>query len=122
MEKFFKTLLMCVKSRGLNISICIVYRVRSLCDILMSKLWVKNGVKNFAHMGPFVPLGGCLGGRHSPTQAPFSDKHMYLKNDVTKKCLFCLNKGVFETGLLSRAFLQNLELVGLIPLESCACK
>ena len=36
-------------------------------------------------MGPFI--------------AP-SDERMYLKNDVTKKCLFCLNKGVFETGLL----------------------
>ena len=80
----------------------------------MSKLWVKNGVKNFAHMGPFVPP--------PPPQAPLLDERMYLKNDVTKKCLFCLNKGVFETGLLSRAFLHNLELVGLIPLESCACK
>ena len=69
----------------------------------MSKLWVKNGVKNFAHMGPLRIWD-------------------LLKNDVTKKCLFCLNKGVFETGLLSRAFLHNLELVGLIPLESCACK
>ena len=51
-------------------------------------------------MGPFIPPGGHLGGRHSPPQAPLSDERMYLKNDVTKKWLFCLNKGVFETGLL----------------------
>ena len=36
-------------------------------------------------MGPFVPP---------------PDERMYLKNDVTKKWLFCLNKGVFEMGLL----------------------
>ena len=62
------------------------------------------------------------GTSHPPPQVPLSEERMYLKNDVTKKWLFCLNKGVFEMGLLSRAFLQNLELVGLIPLESCACK
>ena len=53
----------------------------------MSKLWVKNGVKNFVHMGPFVP-------------PLLSNECMYLKNDVTKKWLFCLIKGVFEMGLL----------------------
>ena len=31
---------------------------------------------------------------------PLSDECMYLKNDVTKKWLFCLIKGVFEMGLL----------------------
>ena len=52
-------------------------------------------------MGPFIPPGGDIwGGRRSPPQAPLSDKRMYLKNDITKKWLFCLIKGVFETGLL----------------------
>ena len=45
-------------------------------------------------MGPFIPPGG----------APLSDECMYLKNDISKKCLFCLNKGVFEMGLLRYAF------------------
>ena len=71
----------------------------------MGKKWSKK----FCAYGTFRP-------------PPLLDERMYLKNDVTKKCLFCLNKGVFEMGLLSRAFLHNLELVGLIPLESCACK
>ena len=79
--------------------------------------------KKFCTHGTFhPPLGGHLGGRHSLPQVLLLDERMYLKIDVTKKCLFCLNKGVFEMGLLSRAFLHNLELVGLIPLESCACK
>ena len=55
-------------------------------------------------MGPFIPPQGTLldicGGRHSPPQALLSDECMYLKNDVTKKWLFCLIKGVFEMGLL----------------------
>ena len=44
-------------------------------------------------MGPFVPPPG-------EEQAPLSDECSCLKIDVTKKCLFCLNKGVFETWLL----------------------
>ena len=46
MEKLLKQLLMCVKSRGVNILICIVYRISSLCYVLMLKLWVKLS-KNF---------------------------------------------------------------------------
>ena len=40
------------------------------------------------------------GGVLVPPQVLLSDEHMYLKNDVTKKWLFCLIKGVFEMGLL----------------------
>ena len=43
------------KSRGVNIFIYIVYWVSSLCNI-MSKLWVKNCIKNFVPIGPFVQV------------------------------------------------------------------
>ena len=51
-------------------------------------------------MGPFIPPQGHWGGRRSLLQVPLSDERMYLKNDITKKWLFCLIKGVFEMGLL----------------------
>ena len=63
----------------------------------MGKKWSKN----FCAYGTFrPPQGDVCGGRHSPLQAPLSDERMYLKNDITKKWLFCLIKGVFEMGLL----------------------
>ena len=57
--------------------------------------------KNFCANETFhPPRGDVWGGRHSPPQALLSDERMYLKNDVTKKWLFSLIKGVFEMGLL----------------------
>ena len=55
MEKLLKQLLMCVKSRGVNILICIVYRISSLCYVLMLKLWVKLSKKFCDHKGVFKP-------------------------------------------------------------------
>ena len=50
-------------------------------------------VKGCQYMDLYDPSGRGV----SP---PLSDERMYLKNDVTKKWLFCLIKGVFETELL----------------------
>ena len=55
MEKLLKQLLMCVKSRGVNILIYIVYRISSLCYVLMLKLWVKLSKKFCADKGVFKP-------------------------------------------------------------------
>ena len=35
---------------------------------------------------------------------PLLDEHMYLKNDVTKKWLFCLIKGVLKWGYWDKHF------------------
>ena len=56
MEKLLKQLLMCIKSRGVNILICIVYRISSLCYVLMLKLWVKLSKKNFVLIRVFLNL------------------------------------------------------------------
>ena len=37
----FKRIFMCLKSRGVNILIYIVYGMSSLCYVLMLKIWVK---------------------------------------------------------------------------------
>ena len=55
MGKLLKQLLMCIKSRNVNILICIVYRMSSLCYVLMLKLWVKLSKKFCAHKGVFKP-------------------------------------------------------------------
>ena len=44
---------MCVKSRGVNILIYIVYGVSSLCYVLMLKLWVKLSKIFCAHKGVY---------------------------------------------------------------------
>ena len=90
MELLFKLIFMCVKSRGVNIGIYMIYRVSSLWDISMSKLGeiFPKKMRLFSHPCGFTLL------------PPLRDEHMYLKNDVTKKWLFCLIKGVFEMGLL----------------------
>ena len=67
----------------------------------------------FFHPSGFTLLPPLRGRGVSLPQAPLSDKCIYLKVDITKKWLFCLNKGVFEIALLSGAFLHTLEIHGL---------
>ena len=52
-EILLRQIFMCIKSRGVNILIYIVYGVSSLCYVLMLKLWVKLSKKICAHKGVF---------------------------------------------------------------------
>ena len=53
--KTFEAVIDVRKSRGFNILICIVYRISSLCYVLMLKLWVKLSKTFCADKGVFKP-------------------------------------------------------------------
>ena len=53
MEILLRQIFMCVKLWSVNILIYIVYRVSSLCYVLMLKLWVKLSKKCCAQKGVF---------------------------------------------------------------------